>query len=725
MAKSGTNAQRSAGARILNRELSALALHQRVLDLAADPEQPLLERVRYCSIVSDMIDEFFMIRVAGLLDQAASGLAVRSTDGRRPQEALDEIRVRVLALTRAQSKLWAKELRPALAEEGIVIGSLEDLAKRDLKALERTFDREIFPVLTPLGVGPGQPFPFISPLSLSLALVVRDPKDGEERFARLKVPEALPRFLRANGSGPFLPLERVIAHFLPWLFPGMEILERGVIRVTRDADFEVSDEADDLLEALQTELRKRPFGDVVRLEVSDSMSDATVARLRDGLRISDDQVYPVRGLVDMSELAEIADLDRPKLKFTPWAGVTRRPFTAPDARSLFTSLQKTDALVQIPYESFHSSVEAFVEKAARDPHVSALKTTVYRTSDESALAPALITAAQNGKQAVCLVELKARFDEERNIQWSRRLERAGVHVVHGFPRLKIHAKTTLVVRRDRDGLRRYAHIGTGNYHAVTARLYEDLGLFTADEEITADLADLFNYLTGFGQPQGFRKLLVAPFNLRAGLLEEIRRTTAAAKAGAPASIQIKVNALHDDSIIEELYRASRAGAQIDVVARGICGMRPGVKGMSENVRVRSVLGRFLEHSRFFVFRSGDERRYFLGSADLLPRNLDHRIEVVAPVEADSLQDDLDTIFDALLADTARAWELGSDGSWTRIKPPKGDRPTSAQETLMRRARSRTQRVERSGAEPPPRTRDQASTVDEESADRAEGSTRPA
>ena len=724
MAKSGTNARRSAGARILNRELSALALHQRVLDLAADPEQPLLERVRYCSIVSDMIDEFFMIRVAGLLDQAASGLAVRSPDGRRPQEALDEIRVRVLALTRAQSKLWANELRPALAEEGIVIGSLEGLAKRDLKALERTFDREIFPILTPLGVGPGQPFPFISPLSLSLALVVRDPKDGEVRFARLKVPEGLPRFLRANGSGPFLPLERVIAHFLPWLFPGMEILERGVIRVTRDADFEVSDEADDLLEALQTELRKRPFGDVVRLEVSDSMSDATVARLRDGLRISDDQVYPVRGLVDMSELAEIADLDRPKLKFTPWVGVTRRPFTAPDARSLFASLQRTDALVQIPYESFHSSVEAFVEKAARDPHVSALKTTVYRTSDESALAPALITAAQNGKQAVCLVELKARFDEERNIQWSRRLERAGVHVVHGFPRLKIHAKTTLVVRRDRDGLRRYAHIGTGNYHAVTARLYEDLGLFTADEEITADLADLFNYLTGFGQPQGFRKLLIAPFNLRAGLIDEIRRTTTAAKAGARASIRIKVNALHDDSIIEELYRASRAGAQIDVVTRGICGLRPGVKGMSENVRVRSVLGRFLEHSRFFVFRSGDERRYFLGSADLLPRNLDHRIEVVTPVEADSLHDDLDAIFDALLADDARAWKLGSDGSWTRIKPPKGDPPTSAQEKLMRRARARMQRLERSGAEPP-RTRDQASTVDEEPADRAEGSARPA
>src|SRR5512133_2548461 len=710
MAKAKTKAERSAGARIQNRELSALALHQRVLELASDPEQPLLERVRYCSIVSEMIDEFFMIRVAGLLDQAASGLAVRSTDGRRPQEALDEIRARVLALTRAQSKLWSTDLRPALAEKGIVIGSVEDLPKRDLKALERTFDREIFPVLTPLGVGPGQPFPFISPLSLSLALVVRDPKNEEERFARLKVPEGLPRFLRANGSGPLLPLERVITHFLPWLFPGMEILERGVIRVTRDADFEVSDEADDLLEALQTELLKRPFGDVVRLEVSESMSDATVAQLRDGLRISDDQVYPIRGLVDMSELVEIANLDRPELKFAPWVGVRRSPFTAPDARSLFTSLRSTDALVQIPYESFSSSVEGFVEKAARDPQVSALKTTVYRTSDEAALAPALITAARNGKQAVCLVELKARFDEERNIQWSRQLERAGVHVVHGSPRVKIHAKTTLVVRRDRDGLRRYAHIGTGNYHAANALLYEDLGLFTADEEITADVADLFNYLTGFGQPQGFRKLLVAPFNLRDGLVEEIRRTAAAAKDGASASIQIKVNALHDELIIEEFYRASRAGAQIDVVTRGICGLRPGVKGMSENVHVRSVLGRFLEHSRFFVFQRGDESRYFLGSADLLPRNLDHRIEVVAPVEAQSLRAELDTIFDALLADNAQAWELRPDGSWSRVKPPKGKARTSAQEKLMRRARSRMRRLEHSGAE---------SAVDDEPADRSE------
>jgi polyphosphate kinase len=693
-AKPARAPKRSDAGRILNRELSALALNDRVLDLAADPKQPLLERVRYCAIVSSVLDEFFMIRVAGLLDQAASGLAVRSTDGRLAQEVLADIRERVLALSRAQSKLWSGELRPALAKEGIVVGTVDDLSKRRLEALDRRFERDVFPVLTPLGVGPGQPFPYISPLSISLGVLVRDPKTDEERFARLKVPEGLPRFLRLSAADPLIPLELVIAHFLPRLFPGMGIEERGVFRVTRDADFEVSDEADDLLEALQTELRLRPFGDVVRLEVSDSMSASMLAELKDGLGIADEQIYPVRGLIDMSELMEIADLDRPDLKFGPWVGVTRRPFTAPNPRALFGSLRRADALVQLPYDSFATSVEAFVEQAARDPRVSALKTTVYRTSDDTALAPALITAAGSGKQAVCLVELKARFEEERNIQWSQRLEQAGVHVVHGFPRRKIHAKATLVVRRDVDGLRRYVHIATGNYHAVTARTYEDLGLFTADEEITADIADLFNYLTGFGEPQSFRKLLIAPFNLREGIADQIHTTARAAKAGKAASIRLKVNALHDQQMIEELYRASEAGVQIDIVTRSICGLRPGVKGMSENVRVRSVLGRFLEHSRFFIFERGDESRYFLGSADLLPRNLDHRIEVVTPIEARPLQADLDAIFAALLKDNTDAWQLGPDGAWLRVTPAAGKRPRTAQGLLMSRARSRARPLSR-------------------------------
>ena len=675
--------------RLLNRELSSLALIDRVLELAADPEQPLLERVRFCSIVSTILDELFMIRVAGLLDQVESGLLVRSTDGRLPRETLAEIRECVLRIGRTQSKLWSHDLQPALAEAGIVVGSVDDLSKKHRGALERRFKREIFPVLTPLGVGPGQPFPYISPLSLSLGLDVRHPTTGEERFARLKVPEALPRFLQVNGSGTFLPLEDVIAHYLDRLFPGMEIEEHHVFRVTRDADLELSDEADDLLEELQSELRRRPFGGVVRLEVAESMSEAMRQQLVDRLATGDDQVYPVRGLLDLSELAQLADLPRPDLKYEPWRGVTRRPFSATSPRALFGSLRRADALVHVPYDSFSSSVEAFVEHASRDPQVIALKATVYRTSDDSALVPALIASSQAGKQAVCLVELKARFEEERNIRWSQRLEQSGVHVVYGFPHLKIHAKAMLVVRRDPDGLRRYAHIGTGNYHAVNARSYEDLGLFTADEEITADVADLFNYLTGFSEPQEFRKLLVAPFNLREGIVREIRRVAAAAQEGDDkAAIVIKVNALHDARLIDELYAASEAGVKIDVIVRNICGLRPAVKGLSETIRVRSVLGRFLEHSRFFVFRTREQSRYFLGSADLLPRNLDGRIEVVTPVEARANQLELDQVAKALLAADAQAWELHPDGSWHRLEPAKRDDARIAQAALIGRARRR-------------------------------------
>ena len=675
--------------RLLNRELSSLALVDRVLQLASDAEQPLLERVRFCAIVSTILDELFMIRVAGLLDQVESGLMVRSADGRLPRETLTEIRDGVLAIGRTQSKLWTHDLRPALAEAGIVVGSIGDLSKKHRTALERRFSREIFPVLTPLGVGPGQPFPYISPLSLSLGLVVRNTATGEERFARLKVPEALPRFLQINGSGTFLPLEDVIAHFLDRLFPGMEIEEHRVFRVTRDADLELSDEADDLLEEVRSELRRRPFGGVVRLEIAESVSKAMHQQLVERLAIDEDQVYPVRGPLDLSELAQLADLPRPDLKYEPWRGITRRPFSAAGPRAMFGSLRRSDALVHIPYDSFSSSVEAFVEQAAKDPQVIALKATVYRTSDDSALVPALIASAQAGKQAVCLVELTARFEEQRNIGWSQRLEQAGVHVVYGLPQTKIHAKATLVVRRDPDGLRRYAHIGTGNYHAVNARVYEDLGLFTADEEITADVADLFNYLTGFSEPQEFRKLLVAPFNLREGLVHEIRRVAEAAADGDDkAAILLKVNALHDVQLIDELYAASEAGARIDVVARNICGLRPGVKGMSENIRVRSVLGRFLEHSRFFIFRRGDGSRYFLGSADLLPRNLDGRIEVVTPVEARASQTELDSVARALLDANADAWELSPDGSWHRRKPTHGKHALPAQTTLIGRARGR-------------------------------------
>jgi polyphosphate kinase len=676
--------------RILSRELSRLDFDARVLELASDPSVPLLERVNFCSIQSSNLDEFFMVRVAGLMDQAASGIAPRSPDGRTPQETLVEIRERALDLMRRQSKLWKEDLRPSLEEKGISIVKVEGLSGKELAELERVFEHDVFPVLTPLAVGPGQPFPYISGLSLSLGVFVRDPVTEEERFARVKVPEPIPRFLSIGKRESLVSLEDVIGHFLPRLFPGMEILEQAVFRVTRDADFELSDEADDLLEALQHELRRRRFGDCVRLEVAASMSQAMVEQLEDGLGIGDHQVYPVRGMLDLAEVAQIANLDRPELKYEPWVGVSRRPFSA-TPQQLFPSLKSKDALVHLPYDSFATSVEAFVGLAAADPGVRALKTTVYRTSDESALAPSLIKAAEAGKQTVCLVELKARFDEGRNISWSQRLEKAGVHVVHGLPGLKIHAKATLVVRREADGLRRYVHIGTGNYHALTARLYEDLGLFTADEEIASEVADLFNYVTGFGRPQEFRRLLVSPFNLRDRLLEEIERVTKAAAAGKRARIQIKVNGAHDEEMIEALYRASNAGAKIEVVVRRICGIRPGVKGMSENISVRSVLGRFLEHSRFFIFDADDEKRYFLGSADLLPRNLDHRIEIVAPIESRAIQSELESIFGALQSDNVQAWELGSDGSWTRCTPKKNERRRAAQSVLLTRARARARR----------------------------------
>jgi len=672
--------------RLLNREFSRLDWSERVLEQAFDTSLPLLERVKYCAFFSSHLDEFFAVRVAGLLDQAASGLNVRSDDGRSPKAVLAEIRKRVEELSERQVRLWNRELVPALAEEGIVIGRVEDCTDEELVELAARFHQDVYPVLTPLAVGPGQPFPYISALSLSLGVFVRDPESGEERLARVKVPEGLPRFVEIGGRGLFIPLEDVIAHFLASLFPQMEISERTVFRLTRDADFEVSDEADDLLEAVQLELRRRRFGDIVRVEVSSSTSAAMLQRLKHGLAVTDDQIYLVRGLLDLADAMQLAQLDRPELKDDPWVPVTHPRFAA-GSGVIFTEIAKADVLVHHPYDSFATSFEAFVRAAASDPDVIALKATVYRTSDETPLVPALIEAAENGKQSVCLVELKARFDERRNIVWSQALERAGVHVVHGFPNLKIHAKATLVVRREATGLRRYVHIGTGNYHSTTARSYEDFGLFTADPEIAEDVANLFNYVTGFGRPEEFRKLLVAPFNLRERMIEEIRRVAQAAAAKKHARIRLKVNNLSDPAIIDELYLASQAGAKIDLIIRSICALRPGVKGLSENIRVRSVLGRFLEHSRVFHFEARGDRRYFVGSADLLPRNLDHRLEAVAPVQDARLQQRLGASLDALLEDET-AWELQSDGAWKRRSPKKGEQPRSAQTALMRSARRR-------------------------------------
>jgi len=675
---------------LLNRELSWLDLNARVLDLAADPSEPLLERVKFCAIFSSNLDEFFMVRVAGLLDQVIARVNLRSPDGRTPLQALAEVRERALALAATQGELWRSELSPALAAEGIRVGSVEDADDEERRELEARFAREIYPVLTPLAVGPGQPFPYISGLSLSLGVTVRDPDSGEERFARVKVPETLPRFLAIGGRGLLIPLESAISHHLSWLFPGMDLPERAIFRVTRDGDTEISDDADDLLEAVESELRRRRFGAVVRLEVSSSISRAMVARLSERLPVRQDAVYPIHGLLDLGDLMQLYELDRPDLKYEPWVPHTQRRLAKPRDGDLFGEIAASDIVVQHPYDSFATSVEAFVREAAKDPAVATLKTTVYRTSDDSALAPALIEAAENGKQSVCVVELKARFDEQRNIEWARALEQAGVHVVYGFPDLKIHAKTTLVIRREGDGLQRYAHIGTGNYHATTARMYEDVGLLTADPDITADIADLFNFITGFGRPQRFRKIIAAPFNLRRDLVERIRAVAAAAAAGGNARIRIKVNNITDPVIVEELYRASQAGAEIDLIVRAVCVLTPGVEGLSEHIRVRSILGRFLEHSRLFCFEAGDAKNYLMGSADLMQRNLDHRIEMLVPVEAPHVRAEIETIFRRLLSDNSQSWTLGPDGRWTRLEPAAGERRRSAQAVAMR-GRLRTRR----------------------------------
>nr|MBA2384109.1 polyphosphate kinase 1 [Actinomycetota bacterium] len=657
--------------RFLNRELSWLDFNGRILDLAEDAQLPILDRVKFCAICSSHLDEFFMVRVAGLTGQAASGAAVRSVDGLTPQAALAVIRERTLELVARQSALWERELQPALGDHGILVGRVDDCTDEELAELGRRFEREVFPVLTPLAVGPGQPFPYISPLSLSLGIFVRDAKTGEERFARVKVPELLPRFVTLDRRTLLLPLEQVVRHFLAALFPRMEVTECAAFRVTRDADFEVSDEADDLLEAVELELRRRRFGGAVRLETSASMSSRMLEQLRRGLDVTAQQVYPVSGLLDLADLSEIAELDFPELREDPWLPITQpRLSSVGQTSAFFAEIARQDILVHHPYESFTTSFEAFVSAAAGDPDVVGLKTTVYRTGDESPLVPALIQAAEDGKQSVCLIELKARGDEHRNIEWSRALERAGVHVSYGFPNRKIHAKATLVVRREGDALRRYVHLGTGNYNAATARIYEDFGLFTADEDIAADVADLFNYLTGFGSPRRFRKLWIAPFTLRERLIEEIRGVGEAAAAGRPGRIRLKANALTDVPIIEALHDASQAGADIDIVVRSICSLRPGVPGLSVNIQVRSIVGRFLEHSRVFVFETDDRATYVMSSADLMPRNLDHRLEIAAPVEHPALRRRLSDVLDVLLADNSQAWQLRTDGTWERLRPGK-------------------------------------------------------
>ncbi|HYF28512.1 MAG TPA: polyphosphate kinase 1, partial [Baekduia sp.] len=570
-----------------NRELSWLDFNDRVLQLAEDPRLPLLERVKFCAIFSSNLDEFFMIRVAGLHDQVDAGIDAPKQDGRTPSQTIDAIRALTARMLDRQSRLVKDDLLPALAGHGIRIVRLAELDKDQCRGLQERFERQILPVLTPLAVGLGRPFPYISNLSVSLAVLVRDPVHGQTTFARVKVPkEMLPRYVAAPGAETtFVALEELIAANLEALFPGMEILDHGVFRVTRDADFEISDEADDLLQAIEQELRRRRFGEVVRLELGEGITDELRSRLCQALEVEDRQVYDVDGGLDLKDLMELVKVPgHGDLRDPNWTPVTQPRLCGEDGdrADLFEVIRAGDVLVHHPYDSFTTSVERFVEQAVADPDVLALKLTIYRTSDDTPLVPALMRATERGKQAVCLVELKARFDEQANVRWARKLEEAGVHVVYGLPALKTHAKCVLIVRREGDGVRNYVHVGTGNYHPTTARIYTDFGLFTVDEAIGADVADMFNMLTGFGRPKEFRKVLVAPRHLRRGVLDEIERTIEAHRDDAPARIAMKMNALVDPECIQALYRASQAGVRVDLNVRGICCLRPGVPGVSEN-----------------------------------------------------------------------------------------------------------------------------------------------
>jgi polyphosphate kinase len=669
-----------------NRELSWVEFDARVLELAEQDDVPLLERVKFAAIFSSNLDEFFMIRVAGLHDQVDAGLSQPGADGRTPSQVIDELRARISGLIERQTRCVERELRPGLAEHGIRVLTCDEVRGADREALDARFRRQIFPVLTPLAVGLGRPFPYISNLSLSLAVLVRDPQTQLTTFARVKVPkELLPRFVKAGEDDlTFVALEDLIARNLDALFPGMEIVDQGVFRVTRDADFEVSDEADDLLRAVEAELRRRRFGEVVRLEIDASMSPALRERLTEALEVEPRQVYTVEGLLDLDDLMQVAALPGfGELKYPAWTPVTQPRLHGEDGDpvDLFAVMRDGDVLVHHPYDSFSSSVERFVEQAVNDPDVLAIKMTVYRTSDDTPLVPALIRATEKGKQAVCLVELKARFDERANIGWARAMEEAGVHVVYGHPALKTHAKCILVVRREGDGVRHYVHIGTGNYHPQTARLYTDFGLFTADEQLGADAGEMFNFLTGFARPRRYRSVLVAPNFLRDGIVAEIERTIAAKQEGREARIALKMNSLVDRTCIRALYRASQAGVSVELNIRGICCLVPGLEGYSENIRVVSVVGRFLEHSRIYAFQRDGESKVYIGSADLMPRNLDTRVELVAPVEAPALRDDLLDTLDRSLADDTNAWELGSDSVWRR-RSPQGPEPRSVQRELM-------------------------------------------
>lgn len=675
--------------RYLNRELGWLDFNARVLALAADTSLPLLERAKFLAIFASNLDEFYMVRVAGLKRRDEMKLSVRSADGLTPREQLRRIAERTQQLATRHAKVFMESVRPALATHGIEFVRWDDLEESERPALSTYFNDQLFPVLTPLAVDPAHPFPFVSGLSLNLAITVRSPEDGTEHFARVKVPDNVDRFIRLDGTDGerevirFLPMEELIGAFLPALFPGMEIVERHAFRITRNADMDVEDRDEDLLQALERELARRRFGPPVRLEISSNMSEHMLGLLIRELDVDPGDVVQVPGLLDLKSLWQVYAVDRPALKERPFVPVTSPAFADREGKSIFATLRDGDVLVHHPYESFSTSVQRFIEQAAADPDVLAIKQTLYRTSGDSPIVNALIEAADAGKQVVALVELKARFDEQANIKWARALEDAGVHVVYGLVGLKTHCKTCLVVRREGPTIRRYCHIGTGNYNPKTARLYEDVGLLTASPDIGADLTDLFNSLTGYSRKVSYRNLLVAPQGIRKGILERIEREIDAHRSGGGGRIRVKANAIVDEQVIDGLYRASQAGVEVEVVVRGICALRPGVTGFSENISVRSILGEFLEHSRIMHFQAIDE--FWIGSADMMHRNLDRRVEVMAQVKDRRLTGYLGEVFDSALHPSTRCWELGSDGNWT-ASPQDGREVRDHQVWLMEKHR---------------------------------------
>jgi polyphosphate kinase len=697
--------------RFLDREISWLQFNERVLQMAADETVPLLERARFLAIFTSNLDEFFMVRVAGLKRRIATGLAVRSASGLEPREVLEQISLVAHELQAMQTSVYKDKVQPALEEEGIAIVRWDELSDDEQALQSEQFTERVFPVLTPLAVDPAHPFPYISGLSLNLAVVLVNPKTGKEHFARVKVPPLLPRLLHIEPElgepvtadlfhTRFVPLEDVIAAHLDMLFPGMEVREHFTFRVTRNEDLEVEeDDAENLLTALEKELTRRRFGPPVRLEVDELIDDHVLDMLVRELGVSDSEVYRLPAPLDLRGLDLVADLERSDLRYPPFRGMSHpdlSPAESSKASDILPVVRDKDVLLQHPYDSFSTSVQAFIEQAAADPTVLAIKQTLYRTSGDSPIVDALIDAAEAGKQVLAVVEIKARFDEQNNISWARKLEHSGVHVVYGIVGLKTHAKLCMVVRQEADGvLRRYCHIGTGNYNGKTARLYEDFGLLTSDPQVGDDLARLFNQLSGFAPRSKFKRLLVAPRSIRSGLVERIEGEIEHVAAGRPGLVQLKVNSIVDEQVIDALYRASQAGVHVDVWVRGICALRPGVEGLSENIEVHSILGRFLEHSRIFHFGGGGEPEVWIGSADMMHRNLDRRVEALVRITDQRHVDDLRWLLARGMSDEYAHWRLGADGRWTRVNTtPDGEPLQDLQAALIEQHAKRRRKARR-------------------------------